>query len=224
MKKQLVFLIMAAILASCSSPNDVVSKGLFQKRKHLSGIHFNGLMNKNNAVVLKSQADQEKSELENPLLSDVEQLKNKELLPERLESEESRFDKPKRKGVKLRLLKRKKKQYDELYIHDQSTSKTALLESEDSNEGKDPLMTAAILSLIFAGISLMLITVPLVNIVFGVLALVLGRRAMKSENENVQMMVKIVSIAGLVLTILSVLYTLLFIGYIALIIAFSGGL
>mgnify|MGYP000335774513 FL=1 len=69
----------------------------------------------------------------------------------------------------------------------------------------------------------MLITVPLVNIVFGVLALVLGRRAMKSENENVQMMGKIGSIAGLVLTIISVLFTLLFIGYIALIIAFSGG-
>ena len=84
MKNFLTLLILAAIMTSCSSSNDVVSKGLFQKRKHLSGIHFNGLMNKNNrnAIVLKNQADQEKSELENAPISDVEQLENEELLSE----------------------------------------------------------------------------------------------------------------------------------------------
>jgi len=226
MKNFLTLLILAAIMASCSSSNDVVNNGLFQKRKHRTGYHINGLAHAKGSKSSITKNDLS-IEMQIPFDDSVDQ-EEFEINQETQSKQETEYieirneSKREFKSV-LKAFKRNKKKDGEIYIHDQGMSETALLESKESKEENDPLMTAAILSLVFAGISLMLITVPLVNIVFGVLALVLGRRAMKSENENVQMMGKIGSIAGLVLTIISVLFTLLFIGYIALIIAFSGG-
>jgi hypothetical protein len=226
MKKFLTLLILAAIMVSCSSSNDVVNNGFFQKRKHRTGFHINGLAHAQGSRAAKTKNDL-RIEKQIPFDDSVDQ-EEFEITQEIQSKKETKFFEVKsvsRRKYKsaIKAFKRNKKQDHEFIIHDEAMTERALLESKESKEENDPLMTAAILSLVFAGISLMLITVPLVNIVFGVLALVLGRRAMKSENENVQMMGKIGSIAGLVLTILSVLITLLFIGYIALLVAFSGG-
>jgi hypothetical protein len=222
MKKLLGFILTVLILGACSSSNDVVNNGLFQKRKHRTGFHFNGLAHK--GPQHSKEASRETFEVEKSIAN--EDYAN--------HTEINVFDEQSEESEPIELVLERKREVKKALTFVQQELKGSRQEIKqpkeskfertvnESNDDTDPLMTSAILSLVFAGLAILLIWFPIVNVVFSVLAVVFGRRAMKSEDENVQMMGRIGFIVGAIIGILSLLYTLFYIAYILLVFLVFG--
>ena len=223
MKNFLTLLILAAIMASCSSSNDVVNNGLFQKRKHRTGYHINGLAHAKGSKSSITKNDLS-IEMQIPFDDSVDQ-EEFEITQETQSKQETEYIEIRNESKRefKSVLKAFKKENRAIEIKNKEIA-SSIIENDlnESLDDTDPFRTAGILSLVFAGLSNILLQLPIVNLVFSGLAIYFGRKARNSDDEDVRTMGQIGSIIGIVTGILGILYILAIAAYILFVFLLIG--
>ncbi len=209
------------VLSACSSNNDVVNNGLLQKRKHRDGFHFNGIGKSKSIESAAMHRKAERNRAEEAVVN-IEPTEGSKEAQQETQCYESQLERePMVQNRNTHKAARFLNNTAEKVWNEPKTEKK-IERTKATNDDSDPYRTAAILSVVFAGISLIIITVPIVNVVFSVLAIVFGRKARLSDNSDNQTLAKIAMIIGLITGILGLIYTLLFAAYIVFFILLLG--
>lgn len=209
----LLILPLVFILSSCSSSNDVVGRGLFQKRKHNKGWHVN-LKLREEASKTHLESRKQKAESKSFDLASIEP---NELLKEEVQREASsqkrNFQKTQAKSfkknqvlsVKKRLEKRTyRPNRNDLFSEKKSSSpKDKGIEEEESDDFFVYMSFGACVVGLLIGIY------PFFGLLMGILALVFALIALGS-GENAKLS-SLAVLASIVLMVLASLYALIWV-------------
>lgn len=224
MRHYISLLLLASILiSSCSSSNDVVSRGAISKRKYRDGFHLD-LRKHNHKDIAKTYTSGESSA---PQVSQVEKEDISKHSTSIIPTEKEQQEVTKNNSIFHKLRQKKKASNDGHELSDVTENQTEIepekirkKQSRPSSESNDRFSQDEILAIVFTSLAFLTLSIPLIGLVFSILGLVFSRKADSAKPTQLLQILKIFSIVFLVM---SILYLLFYIGYFVFIFLFLGG-
>lgn len=224
-KRLCAFALIAVLIASCSSSNDVAQNGLFQKRKYRQGFHFNGVASKTDrqkplaegAIVLENKT-QDRHETMGEIPTIEGESENLETPARQLVKSETSSKEPVRvvtRSVKPMISRgvntfRNKKQEIRQALEESAASRFDEVTEEDEMD----VESAGLLTLLFgiaawffALLSIVLPPLGLLGLVCAIIGFILGRKY--KDTSAAAKIGYILSLVYLILTIISLIIVIL---------------